>query len=213
MTSPPAESSSPPERTPAIRVGDPERAMADDRLRRAVADGVLTLEDYTARIDVVYAAKDETELAKALIDLPAAPVVGGRSAPVEWSIGLFGDIRRAGTYRVGRQTTAVMLFGDVEYDLRGAYVTEDELVIRAWSLFGDVDVVVPEGVEANLKGFSLFGDRVVELAPVPVRPGTPMVRVVAFSLFGDAAIRNEKATSKVQQWITRQLGRPDSGTQ
>ncbi|MFD1533251.1 hypothetical protein [Pseudonocardia aurantiaca] len=38
-------------------------------------------------------------------------------------------------------------------------------------------MIAPEGVEVELTGFSLLGDRKIDLAPVPRVPGTPVVRV------------------------------------
>jgi predicted membrane protein len=58
------------------------------------------------------------------------------------------------------------------------------------SLIGDVEVVVPEGVEAELTGFSLLGDRSVVLAPVPPVPGTPRIRVRVFSVIGDVKLHS-----------------------
>ncbi len=46
--------------------------------------------------------------------------------------------------------------------------------IEGWTIFGDVVVVVPEGVEAELSGFTVFGDRTTNLAPVPRQPETPL---------------------------------------
>ena len=51
---------------------------------------------------------------------------------------------------------------------------------------------VPEGVEAELTGFSLIGDRRVDLAPVPRVPGTPRIRVRVFSVIGDAKLRSAR---------------------
>ena len=46
--------------------------------------------------------------------------------------------------------------------------------ISAATLFGNLTVDVPEGVEVELTGFDVLGDRELRLAPVPRRPGTPL---------------------------------------
>ena len=52
------------------------------------------------------------------------------------------------------------------------------------TLFGNLCVDVPEGVEAELTGFHVLGDRELRLASVPRRPGTPLIRVRAHGLLG-----------------------------
>lgn len=85
----------------------------------------------------------------------------------------------------------ISVFGDTTLDLRSALCTSDEVVVRSWSAFGDVEVIVPDGVEVDLSGFCVFGDRTVDVAPVARVPGAPRVRLVAFSLFGDAGVRSD----------------------
>jgi hypothetical protein len=64
--------------------------------------------------------------------------------------------RRAGT-----------VFGDVWIDLRGLRTDADRIEPHLCTVFGDVDVTVSEGVDAELHSWTLFGDRTTELAPVP----------------------------------------------
>jgi hypothetical protein len=58
------------------------------------------------------------------------------------------------------------------------------------SVFGDVEVIVSEGVDAELDGWTLVGDRTTELAPVPRLAGTPRVVVQARTVFGDLRLRS-----------------------
>ncbi|CCG01820.1 conserved protein of unknown function [Blastococcus saxobsidens DD2] len=57
-------------------------------------------------------------------------------------------------------------------------------------VFGTVDVVVAEGVDAELIGRTVFGDRRVDLAPVQRLAGTPLVVVHAKTVFGDLRLRS-----------------------
>ena len=47
-----------------------------------------------------------------------------------------------------------------------------------------------EGVDAELDGWTLFGDRKTELAPVARLKGTPLVVVHAWTIFGDLMLRS-----------------------
>ena len=52
---------------------------------------------------------------------------------------------------------------------------------------------MPDGVEVELGGFDLMGDRELRLAPVPRVPGTPLIRVKAYTLMGDVKVRSSSA--------------------
>jgi predicted membrane protein len=110
-------------------------------------------------------------------------------------INILGDEKRVGRWRLPRRLRAYSLIGDWTLDLRGALVNEDAVVdgvveITYVSVIGDLRVTVPEGVEVELGGMVLIGDRKLELAAVPLRPGTPRVKLTVFGLLGDVVIRS-----------------------
>ncbi|WP_232666236.1 DUF1707 SHOCT-like domain-containing protein [Pseudonocardia sp. TRM90224] len=170
---------------------DSERAAAQSRLEVAVGEGRLTLDEFTERCSRVWSATDKTAIARTLDDLPVE-VVGQRQKATSVLVGVFGDIKRRGRWAVRERVSAFLLFGDVELDLRGAVVRGDELTIRVYTIFGDAQVVVPEGVDVEMGGFSLFGDEETKLAPVERVRGTPLVRVRQFSIFGDLEVRSAR---------------------
>lgn len=171
---------------------DAERQAVQQRLERAVGEGRLTLDEFTGRCALVWSAGDAGQLERVLADLPA-PVVGQRQARRSHLVSILGDVRRSGRWSMRRRTTAWLVIGDLDVDLRGAVLEDGDTVeIDVYSALGDATVVVPEGVEVELGGFSVIGDRKVALAPVPRVPGTPTVRVRVFSLIGDARIRSAR---------------------
>jgi len=170
---------------------EPQRRAAQQQLERAVGEGRLTLDEFTGRAGTVWAAGSTAEIDGTLTDLPA-PVVGSTAPARSVLVGVIGDVKRRGRWSLRRTTTAVLLLGDVELDLRGAVLEQGEepVTIDTWSLLGDTTIIVPEGVEVEVGGFTLLGDQRIELAPVPRVPGTPVVRVRNWGLIGDLKVRS-----------------------
>ena len=55
-----------------VRIGDAEREKVATSLREHYAHGRLTLEEFQQRLDAVFAAKTDTDLARVTADLPHA---------------------------------------------------------------------------------------------------------------------------------------------
>ena len=179
---------------PAARVSDGDREHAAELLQRACGDGRLTLEEFSERVGAVWAAETSAELAAATSG-NTQPVVGSPSGGGGTQIGVLGGRRRVGRWRLPRRLRLIGLLGDWELDLRGALLDREALTagvvdLYYFSLMGDLTVTVPEGVEVELRGFDLLGDRSLELAAVPMRPGAPRVRLHAYGLLGDVSVRS-----------------------
>jgi hypothetical protein len=56
------------------------------------------------------------------------------------------------------------------------------------------------GVEVELTGFDVLGDRELRLAPVPRRPGTPLIRIRAHGLLGDVYVRTPAGGEEPPSW-------------
>lgn len=180
----------PPQSPRSSEVADSERHLVIAKLEAAVGAGALALEDFIRRLDTVWAATSQEDLAVAMDAVPQAPPVGGGRL-VARTVNLFGDEHRSGIWRPARTVTVINVFSDTTLDLRGAHCTSDEVIVRSWSTFGDVELIVPDGGEVDLSGCCVFGDRTVDVAPVARVPGAPRVRLVAYSLFGDAGVRSD----------------------
>jgi hypothetical protein len=61
-------------------------------------------------------------------------------------------------------------------------------------------VIVAEGVDAQLQGRTVFGDRKVELAPVQRLAGTPLIVVHGRSVFGDLRLRSLAPGDSASRW-------------
>lgn len=194
---PPATPVPPASTAPVPRVSavtDRDRERAAELLQQACGEGRLTLEEFSDRVAAAWAARDAGELEQATGGI-TAPLVGTPSSR-KTMVNLLGDEKRVGRWRLPRRLRVFSLIGDWVLDLRGALVSEDAVAdgvveITHVSLLGDVRVIVPEGVEVELGGTGvLIGDRKLELAAVPLRPGTPRVKLRVFGLIGDVIVRS-----------------------
>lgn len=183
------------------RASDAERDQTVSVLREHAAAGRLTLEEFSERTERVYAARTTGELELLGADLPATPEERARPRPKRLTLAVLGNTQRTGRWRLPRFSTGLVLLGDADLDLRQAELEGGVASITVWVLFGNVDLYVPEGVEVDLGGVSIFGHRREWGRDVPPLPGTPLVRIRIFSLFGTADLWRVPAA-----WIGRSFG-------
>jgi predicted membrane protein len=82
------------------------------------------------------------------------------------------------------------LFGDIDLDLRHAAIPVGGLVINAIAPFGNIEVLVPEGAEVDVGGFTLFGSKKVAVDGSDDGESVAQLRVRGFTLFGSLKVRS-----------------------
>ena len=184
-----------------VRASDADREATVTRLQSAVGEGRIDLDEFGQRADAAYAAVTTGELDRLVADLPAHPaprveIVGRR--PQEEVSSVFGDITMAVATAPPRRASTV--FGDVRIDLRGLRTSDDRIDLHLGTVFGDIDVILAEGVDGELHGFTVFGNRKVQLAPVERLAGTPLVVVHARTIFGDLRLRSLAPGESASRW-------------
>jgi hypothetical protein len=172
--------------TPAIRASDSEREQAVGRLREATAQGRLTLDEFSQRVEAVYGAKTHQELEPLTADLPAVPanLPAARRRPRQFTISIFGGSDRKGRWRVARRHWVLSLFGGSDLDLREASLEGGEATITVLDVFGGTDLYVPDGIDVDFNGVGIFGGADEHGRDEPARPGAPVLRVRALAVFG-----------------------------
>jgi len=115
-----------------------------------------------------------------------------------WIVSVFGDITRTGPLPAGRRLSPVAVFGDIDLDLRQATMATGEVVIGAVAPFGNIDVLVPDGVQVDVGGFTLFGSKRISVRE-PGAPSPAVVRVRGFTLFGSLKVWSTQAGSS-SEW-------------
>ena len=186
---------------PALRASDDDREETVTALREHVVAGRLTLEEFTERMSTAYAARTSDELAELVRDLPdRGAAASSRRRPTGIVFSLFGSSEREGRIRIRRRVTCLTLFGNVDLDLRQATLEREVVTVVALGMFGAIDVYVPEAVEVDLHGFALFGHKRARGNDPAPRPGTPLVRVFAISLFAGIDVWRVPAAWAQKTW-------------
>lgn len=171
-----------------VRVGDAERERAALVLRDHTVEGRLTLEEFGERLDEVFAAASEQELAAALRELPVEPSAPSKTRA--WLVTLLGSVQRRGRWTAPRRIFAFSLLGAPDFDFRQASVTGD-VRITSISLIGALTAIVPPAVDVELGGLALVGGNDLldtEESTTPSFSGGPKLRIRSYALVGGARI-------------------------
>jgi hypothetical protein len=179
-------------RAPELRASDADRDRVAVALREHCAQGRLTLEELAGRLDRTYSARTLGELEALTTDLPVAATAAAPRRPKRkarrFVISIFGGSDRRGRWRVPRRVLALTLFGGVDLDFREAQIEDEVVTITMITIFGGDDVYIPEGIEVDVGGIALFGGNGVHGRDLTPRPGTPMIRIRVFTLFGGSDV-------------------------
>ncbi|MFJ8074714.1 DUF1707 domain-containing protein [Streptomyces sp. NPDC096176] len=201
---------------PQMRASDAERERVAERLRDAVAEGRLDMDEFEQRLDAAYTARTHGELEPLVRDLPepgttvGAPAVAssrgawsarvGGPATSKVAFAFWGGFRRRGTWTIGRRFTAVTLMGGGELDLREARFEDRETVIDCVAIMGGVQVVVPPGLNVEVRGIGLMGgfDEQGSVEPEP-DPEAPRVIVRGLALMGGVGLERKRTRAEKQR--------------
>ncbi|MEU5317213.1 DUF1707 domain-containing protein [Streptomyces sp. NPDC021056] len=187
-----------PAATTDLRASDADRDRIADILREALAEGRLTADEHAERVEGALAAKTVGELDTFIQDLPAAhqrrttpaaapnrPTVGAVPIePDENVVAVFSSAVRKGRWRAGRRIHAYAIFGSVEIDLSEALFEYQQVVIKAISVFGNVEVRVPENVSLRGTGGGVLGNFEVHTLDAD-DPEAPVVYVDGWAVLGN----------------------------
>lgn len=194
-----------------VRASDAEREAVVERLRVASVDGRLTLAELADRTEAAYTATTRAELAVITEDLPAPDAAPSAAAPAparprdgrrrRWFVGVMGDTKRRGTWRVDEELGAVAVMGDVVLDLREAEVRTDTVEITAVSVMGDVKIIVPDGVHVDLDGMAVMGSKRVDVQEAPRGQNVPVVRVHAYAVMGDVKVLGDSRAEPLRRGL------------
>jgi hypothetical protein len=233
------------EELPELRASDADRERVVERLREAVAEGRLDMDEFEERMDAAYKSRTYADLSPLTRDLPGgpgpttgpagahpggpsasasagapvslykrdpAPAAGrlpaasapdwparigaaGAGSPSSTAIAVMGGFDWKGRWTVARRLTAVAFWGGGTLDLREAQFEEREVVINCVAVMGGIEIVVPPGVDVQVRGVGIMGAFDQRYgsgaASEPVDPAAPRVVVTGLAFWGGVEIKRK----------------------
>ncbi|WP_327110828.1 DUF1707 domain-containing protein [Nocardia sp. NBC_01730] len=174
-----------------LRVSDVEREHVGQLLQRAVGLGMLSLGEFTERMDTALVAKTRGELNAVLIDLPGVRLVGRpavppptfvntspslvKSQPGTVNAGSVIRARMSGVNRRGPWQVAPSLYlntwlSGVTLDFTEAIMSTQVVELRVDDYCSSLNLIVPAAATVDLNGLDLLGSSVNN----KVRTGPPL---------------------------------------
>ncbi|ANW20029.1 DUF1707 SHOCT-like domain-containing protein [Streptomyces clavuligerus] len=202
---------------PDMRASDSERERVAERLRDAVAEGRLTMEEFEERLEAAFLARTHGELEPLVRDLPAPSAAASGTAPVPTAGGggwpervggpgtsrmafaMWGGFSRHGGWTVPRRFDAVAVMGGGELDLREARFEDREVVIRCFTVMGGIQVIVPPDMTVDVTGFGFMGGFSESGLDAVPDPSAPRVRITGFALMGGVNVVRKQTRAERQR--------------
>jgi class 3 adenylate cyclase len=182
-----------------MRVADADRDRTVTLLREHVVAGRLTLDEFSDRMGRALEATNRGELDSVMSDLPApelsTSVAVSPRRQRRWHVAVLSGHDTKGRWRISGKTNAVAVMGGCDMDLRRAEIEGPEVVITAFAFWGGIKVIVPEGFDVELVGFSFMGGRSLKMRDVPIIPGSPRIVVRGFAVMGGIDVRSRSSRS------------------
>ncbi|MCV7108012.1 MULTISPECIES: DUF1707 SHOCT-like domain-containing protein [Mycolicibacterium] len=192
-----------------LRVGDADREHVAGLLQRAVGEGMLTLDEFSERMDTAMAARTRGELGAVVADLPGMQL-SGAPVPLASGAGLaplplhatMSTIRRAGDWQAPELITVKSRLSDVHLDFTQADIRTPVVTIEIDDICGSIDITVPEDFTADVNGLRCSAST----ANSKIRPGPPAGRVhlvVRGKLWFSSLTVKHPLGTRVRNWLGR----------
>ncbi len=189
-----------------MRISDADRDRAASILSHALAQGRLTPQEHSERLDTIFAAKTQADIVPVVSDLPGATEAlaasagdlalpgaagelasGGKRSRL---VAVFAGVTRKGPWRVPKRMDAVTIFAGAELDLRYAVLPPGEVRIRAICVLGGMEITVPPEMRVVDDGWAIMGGREIPPdTPESRRPDAPVLHLGGMTILGGVAIR------------------------
>jgi hypothetical protein len=190
-----------------LRASHEDRDRVVELLRVSAGDGRLTAEELDERLELAMTARTYGELAKLVVDLPAAGSVPSVPAPrakdvVRIDCGS-GHARRDGPWVVPQRIEARVRSGSLKLDFTHAVITQPSLQLDAEVRSGHLILITKPGIVVDTDDVTVRSGHVQVRAPW----GHEMPEVLRIDVAGKVGSGHFVARPPHRtfwQWLTRQ---------
>jgi hypothetical protein len=184
-----------------LRASDADRDSAASVINNALAEGRLTAEEHSERLDAIYAAKTHADLVPLLSDLPSAgtaPVAPPAAGPPADSrrrgriIAILSGATRKGAWHADPVIDVVTVLGGADFDFREAIMPGNEVVLRAVCILGGLEITIPPEMRVIDNGVAILGGReIAGQSSQPADAQAPVLRIEGFCLLGGVEVKRK----------------------
>jgi hypothetical protein len=185
-----------------LRASDADRDKAASVLNEAMAQGRLTAEEHSERLDAIYAAKTQADIVPVLDDLPGASRAvapspeAGPVAPATTGrrlTAILGGISRKGRWHPEPVIRILAICGGAELDFREADLPAREITINAVAVCGGVSITVPPEMRVIDTGSAIMGGReITGDSAESSRPDAPVLRITGTCVCGGVEVKRRE---------------------
>jgi hypothetical protein len=164
------------------RAADADREAVAERLRIAVGEGRIDLEELDERIGHAYSARTYGQLRAIVADLPVPPASASRhdALPEPETLVLattVPSIRQSGQWTVPQRITAQTNTGWITIDFTQATCAHREVAVEAVCRSGWIRLILPDGWAARISPSSTNTAHISNKAAETADPGAPTIIV------------------------------------
>jgi hypothetical protein len=185
----------------SLRVSDRERDHTVDRLKDAVSEGLIDIEEFGDRTSQALVARTRGELDALISDLPAGADAGLETDDIVELKGSMSSLERKGNWQVPRKLVLRWRMGSVKLDFAEARIVHPVVEIELDVKGGSVEIRLPEGASASLDGVEARLGSIEDH-----RRGAPAVGRPHFVLKGEISRGSVEVRGPRRSWPRRQRG-------
>mgnify|MGYP001355779636 CR=1 FL=1 len=175
-----------------LRISDADRNGTLRRLHRAVALGLIDIDEFEERSVAVSLARMRPELDTLVQDLPGPGAVATSMTDRVELRGWAGSLKRHGEWVVPTRLALVRRIGSVDLDLTRARFAGPLVIIELDMRFGSLDIRLPDGASASVDDVEVFVGHARDRRKDPPAEGTPHVVFTGRMVCGSVDIRGPR---------------------
>jgi hypothetical protein len=184
-----------------LRASDADRDQAAAVLNTAMAEGRLTAEEHSERLDALYAAKTHADIVPLLDDLPGhgtalAPVPASGplapAGPVNRIRAILSEATRKGAWHVEPVLEIVTVLGGADLDFREAVLPGREVNLKVTCVLSGVVIIVPPEMRVIDSGSAVLGGRdITGESDESAEPDAPLLRISGTCVLGGIEVKRK----------------------